>query len=169
MDLGATVCVRARPVCAACPVNDTCIARRQRTIDRLPTPRPVKQRPVRSAVVLVLRTEDGALLFEQRPPAGIWGGLLSLPEFDAAAADAAIVDEVAARYGMRIEITEALGQIKHEFTHYTLMMQPRVAHVSGGTAMRSTTLHAVNESELQAVPLPAPIRRLLLQLCLQFV
>jgi hypothetical protein len=40
MDLGATVCVRTRPRCAACPVEARCVARREGRVDALPTPRP---------------------------------------------------------------------------------------------------------------------------------
>ena len=94
MDLGATVCTRSRPNCAACPVNETCVARSDRTIDKLPTPRPVRERPVRAQTVLAMQDATGAVLLELRPPSGIWGGLLSLPEFESEASDDAVVAEV---------------------------------------------------------------------------
>ena len=164
MDLGATVCGRARPLCTACPVNDTCIARREQKTDVLPTPRPVKERPIRSATVLVLHGADHTFLLEPRPPAGIWGGLLSLPEFAPDAPDAAIVAAFEARYGLKISVNGALGHVRHEFTHYTYVMQPRIARVTDVAAASSVSLRAVDQSALQVAPLPAPVRRLLLQL-----
>ena len=163
MDLGATVCTRSRPNCAACPVNDTCVARSARTIDKLPTPRPVRERLVRAQTVLVMQEASGAVLLELRPPSGIWGGLLSLPEFEAEASDDAVVAEVGARFGLRIAITEALGEIRHEFTHYTYLMQPRLARVTGTVGVASSSLRALSAEALETAPLPAPIRRLLLQ------
>lgn len=162
MDLGATVCTRSRPNCAACPVNETCVARSAQTIDKLPTPRPVRERPVRAATVVAMQDASGAVLLELRPPSGVWGGLLSLPEFDSEASDDAVVDDVVARYGLRIAITEALGEIRHEFTHYTYLMRPRVARVIGAVGVASSSLRAVSEEALETAPLPAPIRRLLL-------
>lgn len=164
MDLGATLCTRARPQCTACPVNTTCIARREHTVDRLPAPRPVKARPVRSATVLVLHDPGGAVLLEARPPAGIWGGLLSLPEFSANATREVIMAEVSARYGLHIDIGVALGEIRHEFTHYTYAMHPLTAQVISASAMTGSSLRRVAEHELESAALPAPIRRLLLQL-----
>ena len=166
MDLGATVCGRGHPLCPACPVNDTCVARRELTIDRLPAPRPAKYRPVRSATVLAMHDASGAVLLELRPPAGIWGGLLSLPEFETEATEEAIVAAVNARYGLHIAMTEALGEIRHEFTHYTYLMRPRCARVIGAAGIASSSLRRVAEEELDAAPLPAPIRRLLLHLAL---
>ncbi len=166
MDLGASVCARSRPICSACPVNDTCVARRERTIERLPAPRPAKERPIRSAIVLAMQDTSGAVVLELRPPSGIWGGLLSLPEFEAGATDDAIVAAVNARYGLLIALAEPLGEIRHEFTHYTYLMRPRCAHVVGATGVANSSLRRVAEEELQTAPLPAPIRRLLLELAL---
>ena len=45
MDLGATVCVRSRPLCVVCPMHDSCVARREGMQALLPTPRPRKERP----------------------------------------------------------------------------------------------------------------------------
>ena len=164
MDLGATVCTRSRPNCAACPVNETCVARQKQAIDKLPTPRPVRERPVRAATVLVMRDASGAVLLEPRPPAGIWGGLLSLPEFGSEATDDEVVAGVRARFGLHITIEQALGQVRHEFTHYTYVMCPRLVRVMGAAGVAGSSLRTVNEDALEAAPLPTPIRRLLLHL-----
>ena len=79
MDLGATVCVRTNPRCAACPVAADCVARNEKRIQELPSPRPRKVLPQRAIRVLLIE-RGGEILFEKRPPLGIWGGLWSLPE-----------------------------------------------------------------------------------------
>ena len=80
MDLGATL-ARGKPACDKCPVADTCVARREGRQAELPTPAR-KAVPERETAMLVLQC-NGAYLLQQRPEPGIWGGLWSLPEFDA--------------------------------------------------------------------------------------
>ena len=162
MDLGATVCTR-NPSCAACPLTETCIARTKRTIDQLPTPRPLKNRPVRSSIVLALQDESGAMLLELRPPVGIWGGLLSLPEFDPELSDDAVVAAVGLRYGLKIVVAEVFDELRQEFTHYTYLMRPRLARVIGSEGVASS-LRVVHEQDLRTAPLPAAVRRFLLRL-----
>ena len=80
MDLGATVCVRTRPRCDACPVRCGLRRAHRRIASRqLPSPRPRKALPQRAVRVLLIE-RGGEILFEKRPPLGIWGGLWSLPE-----------------------------------------------------------------------------------------
>ncbi|KXU99113.1 DNA glycosylase, partial [Stenotrophomonas sp. DDT-1] len=55
MDLGATVCSRAKPACVICPLQDACVARREGRTAELPTPKPSKTLPEREAVALLLR------------------------------------------------------------------------------------------------------------------
>jgi A/G-specific adenine glycosylase len=117
-------------------------------------------------VVLAIQEASGAILLEPRPPAGIWGGLLSLPEFDADAADDVLVALAQARYGLRITLGETLGEIRHEFTHYTYVMRPRLAQVISSSGVANSSLRAVAEQEFETAPLPSPIRRLLLRLAL---
>jgi len=40
MDLGATVCVRSRPLCSVCPLENDCRARAAGLQSRIPAPRP---------------------------------------------------------------------------------------------------------------------------------
>src|SRR4029077_15864311 len=80
MDLGATVCTRARPVCERCPLASDCRAFELGRQSELPAPRPRKQLPVRRTRMLIAVNDEGAVLLEQRAPSGVWGGLWSFPE-----------------------------------------------------------------------------------------
>ncbi|MGE5161265.1 MAG: A/G-specific adenine glycosylase [Betaproteobacteria bacterium] len=162
MDLGATLCVRARPRCGDCPVMSTCVAREQGRTDALPAPRPSRARPVRHAIVLIVRDRRGAVLLETRPPTGIWGGLVSLPEFDAEADDDRLRAMVAGRYALQVDLRERLPDLRHEFSHYTLVMHPRVASVRRALGAADPASQWVEPEALRAAALPAPVRRLLL-------
>jgi A/G-specific adenine glycosylase len=121
MDLGATVCVRSRPLCVVCPMHEGCVARREGMQAILPTPKPRKERPSRTAYVAILRREDGAVLLERRPPVGIWGGLWTFPQFDAR--DEAIV--WMEQHSMDASLTtQTLPPYSHSFTHFDLTLQP---------------------------------------------
>ena len=103
MDLGATLCTRARPRCGECPVAADCVARRDGRVDELPAPRPAKPLP-RKAVRVLLLERAGEVLLERRPPAGIWAGLWSLPEL---ALDDDVVAACRARFGLVVDPVDA--------------------------------------------------------------
>ena len=126
MDLGATVCVRSRPACAQCPVVASCVAHGTGRQAVLPTPRPKKARPQRAALTLLLRRPDGAVYLEQRPAAGLWGGLWSLPQFDDHAAAQQWLHE---RIPSALPNPMALAPYHHAFTHFDLVLTPLVLHV----------------------------------------
>lgn len=125
MDLGATLCTRSRPFCTACPLMQTCTARLAGRQAQLPTPRPKKLRPHRETFALVLLRDDDALLLEQRPPTGIWGGLWSFPQFETQAAALQWCGN-----GMvaspRIDAVKQLPTLMHGFTHYDFDIKPLV-------------------------------------------
>ena len=79
MDLGATLCTRARPACPRCPVSIDCQALAEGTPTAYPHKKPKVDVPTRRAVFWWLRDEHGAVLLERRPPSGLWGGLWCLP------------------------------------------------------------------------------------------
>jgi A/G-specific adenine glycosylase len=126
MDLGATLCVRSRPLCAACPLAERCVARIEGRQSQLPTPRPKKFRPQRCAYVVLMVRDDGAVLLERRPPAGIWGGLWTLPQFD---------DRDAAQAWIQGGSAATLPPYFHSFTHFDLTLHPLLVHASAITAV----------------------------------
>ena len=79
MDLGATLCTRSRPDCGECPMRGLCVAEREGSQARLPTAKPSRQIPERQSTVSIF-FDGSSVLLERRPPTGIWGGLLALPE-----------------------------------------------------------------------------------------
>ena len=122
MDLGATLCVRSRPLCAACPVGRDCVARLRGLQDRLPGARPRKARPRKSAHVVIAVQSGGAVLLERRPASGIWGGLWSFPQFDAVPDAEAWITCALEVQGSRLE----WPPLHHAFTHFDLSLYPLV-------------------------------------------
>jgi len=156
MDLGATICTRGKPRCLACPVSDLCRAYRAGRADELPTPRPRRVLPGKEVTLLVLL--DGArIAFEQRPPAGIWGGLLSLPELP----DAADVRSHCERQlGVRLGAVRPAPTFTHGFTHFRLTIRPLICTVAGMTRAAEPGLRWFDAAAAAQAALPAPIRRI---------
>jgi A/G-specific adenine glycosylase len=157
MDLGFAVCTRAGPACGACPLQADCIARRDGRQAELPAARPARTRPERASRVLVL-TDGRRVLFERRPPAGVWGGLLALPE---SSEDAAAF---ARRHGCRLLRESELSALRHAFTHFRLTLLPCLCEVER-TARQAAEpgWEWLTADEIATAALPAPIRRLLRQ------
>lgn len=158
MDLGATVCTRRRPACARCPLERACRARLAGSTDRLPSPRPRKTLPEQHTQMLVIRHRHRVLL-ERRPPAGIWGGLWSLPQCSIEAPADAACHSLTGTAPARIE---ALPAFTHAFTHLRLHIQPREILLDPRSApilASERTWMALDEA-LRAA-LPKPVARIL--------
>ena len=157
MDLGATLCTTRAPACERCPVRSTCAALALGTPEAFPAPRPRRARPHRRTAMLVL-VRGGDVLLEKRPPTGIWGGLWCFPEAPSVAAAV----RLAARHGCEARATVSLPIVSHGFTHFTLDIEPVLAHV-GTCAARAgepgTMWLPVDEAAGGAVPVP--VRRIL--------
>ena len=170
MDLGATVCTRNRPSCLTCPLVHTCIAYASGRVHELPTRKQKKAVPEKHAAMLVI-IDGNEVLLEQRPSAGIWGGLLSLPELphDAGKSSDArlhlILQTTALRFGAVAEF-ERLLAFTHAFTHYKLHVQPYLARIRNRTAFAGEGQYLWYPIDrLSQAPLPAPVKKLLLSLC----
>lgn len=159
MDLGATVCVRSRPLCAMCPVAGGCIALRDGLTSELPTRKPSRALPTRETTMLIVRDTEGRVLLEQRPPTGIWAALWSLPETSDAAAARDVLRDT---YAVRAESSTALAGFVHSFSHYHLRVTPLIVT---GTRMPRVADDAGRRwyarDEWQALGLPSPVRKLL--------
>jgi A/G-specific adenine glycosylase len=125
MDLGATLCTRAKPRCEDCPLRDLCVARREDRVHELPAPRPARTVPRRETAMLILMAGRDVLL-EKRPPSGIWGGLWSFPETGVEEDPLAIAN---IRMGVEGRLGAALDPLPHGFTHFHLTIHPRLVHV----------------------------------------
>ncbi|KLD72566.1 A/G-specific adenine glycosylase [Xanthomonas pisi] len=160
MDFGATLCTRAKPACVLCPLQDTCVARREGLVDALPTPKPGKVLPEREATALLLENAQGEILLQRRPPTGIWAALWTLPQADTDSSMRAWFDE---HIDGSYERADAMPPIVHTFSHYRLHLQPlRLRKVALRAAVRDNDdLRWVARADLGALGLPAPIRKLL--------
>ena len=169
MDLGATLCTRSRPACERCPLQDRCIAYATGRTDELPIRKPKKTVPEKHTQLLVI-LDEGQVLLHQRVATGIWGGLVSLPEFDGhlPMADMAPADEALLRAASvfgTVEEIQPLLPLVHVFTHYKLHIQPyRVTLAERRALPEGYAWHAMDTIESAA--LPSPIKKLLAQLAL---
>ena len=152
MDLGATLCTRSRPDCAICPLRDICVAQREGRQDALPAAKPAKTIPEKTADYAVF-VADACVLLERRPPTGIWGGLLCLPEGEP--------ETLARALGLEILSSIPLPPLRHAFTHFRLTLRPRLCRVARRPACAEGERVWVSLAEVAGAGLPTPIQRLL--------
>jgi adenine-specific DNA glycosylase len=105
------------------------------------------------------RAPNLQVLLERRPPAGIWGGLLSLPQAD----DLQQAKDMAVHLGADWERMTRLAPVEHGFTHYHLTIMPVLLELGGGTARlaREAPYEWLTLIEAPEAGVPAPIRKLL--------
>ncbi|MCB5190750.1 A/G-specific adenine glycosylase [Methylobacillus arboreus] len=116
MDLGATVCVRSRPRCANCPLQEDCGALSMDRVSELPASKPRKTIPEKTVQMLVM-THGNRVLLQKRPDSGIWGGLWSLPELELGQDSQAWGKQT---MGLDGHAPASLMRLTHVFTHFKL-------------------------------------------------
>jgi A/G-specific adenine glycosylase len=179
MDLGASVCLRSKPQCSKCPVNQSCVALRTAQVSLIPSAKPRAPLPERFVLLLMISRGDEILVLK-RPPSGIWGGLWSLPELPLSAAEyeehqcsAATRSQVLgwlADQGLVSDSMTTLATFDHRFTHFRLNILPLMVSLSSRAASVSSPAkwHVAEPAmlwlKLQDVTdaaLPKPVKSLL--------
>ena len=155
MDLGATVCTRATPACEQCPMHRTCIALATNRIAELLGKKPKKDLPVRQTTMLIIESGNSVLL-EQRPPAGLWGGLWSFPESDDPEA-------YLQAHNLSASCIESMPSFRHTFTHFHLDIDVfRIVTTGHENAVHETGRFCwYDRADPPALGLTRPVTRLL--------
>jgi A/G-specific adenine glycosylase len=163
MDMGATVCTRTKPACLLCPVQAACVGLAEGNPLAYPVKKASKTAPEKSTCLLVMMNDEGDVLLEQRPAAGIWGGLWSFPE--ASAADESSLQEILENnWGWRKPTLQPLPERWHTFSHFRLRMQPMLITGTMSTQVAERVWRWCKLDDLPALGLPAPIKQLLQEL-----
>ena len=108
MDLGATLCTPRAPACARCPLAANCAGLAIGDPARYPVKPKRVARPIRDAAAYWLEAGGGVLLV-RRPPRGLLGGMLGLPDAPPLPGE-----------------WQAAGVVRHVFTHFELRLSVHV-------------------------------------------
>ena len=127
MDVGAGVCTRTKPACLLCPVNHYCEANKTQRQTEFPHRKPAKEKPVKQTAMVMVINPAKEVLLQRRPPAGIWGGLLSFPEIN-------VGDDAAswcnAQFGAKVRDCQHWPTVRHTFSHYHLDITPKLVRMN---------------------------------------
>jgi A/G-specific adenine glycosylase len=157
MDLGSQCCTRSKPNCPACPLQANCYAFAHSRQNELPTPRKKKVSPERECKMLILASAD-AILLEQRPSPGIWGGLWSLPQYE----DEQALEMACANWGQSPGTAQKMAGLVHVFSHFRLHIEPWYLRAGTPIAAEPAPQQAwIPVSELSSTALPAPVKKIL--------
>ncbi len=158
MDLGSMVCKRSSPDCSHCPLKERCVAYQQGNVQDYPWPKPKKNKPVKSCLMLLLTSGEKLLLY-QRDSTGIWGGLWSLPEFQSTEA----LQCFCRQYDILWDVVKTGALHRHTFTHFHLDVTPVYIqlHEKPGIVMRHYPLAWYGFHQLDVLGLPALVKKLI--------
>jgi len=146
MDLGATVCLPARPKCRLCPVRRFCAFIKAGKKEEKRRGR--SRREETWAVALI--EKKGCFLIHRKEGKGLLGGLWQFPavvfpmETDSepaekgGAAEEILRRHLRDRFGIKTKFQKALVPLRHEFTHIRATLSPYVFSLTPGRAALKT-------------------------------
>lgn len=163
MELGALVCRPRHPQCAACPLQNHCLAFRDSRVAEFPRRKKGKKLP-KHALAAGVVIKNSRLLITRRPENGLLGGLWEFPNgpIDTLEApDAACLRHVKTMTGVTAEIDAFVGRIRHAYTHFKLTMNVYACqYVSGRVRLTGPSAYRwVAFDEIGAYPLPKVIHK----------
>jgi A/G-specific adenine glycosylase len=169
MDLGATVCLPAKPHCDACPLAEDCQARAAGLAAELPHRAPRRARPLRRGVAFWLTRADGAVLLRRRAESGLLGGMMEVPSTEWREAPWSAEDACAQAPADATPWRPLPGAVRHGFTHFRLELEvwaaPAPGDLAGGLAgdlagdLGDGTGQWIRPEDLAAAALPTLMRK----------
>ena len=126
MDLGSGICTPTSAKCDLCPLQKVCKAFKKNEVDVLPKKMPKKTIPTRFGWVLWAENERGEILMRQRPDKGLLAKMTEIPTSDWSET-VPCQEAFLSSFEVPLEATsEALGEVKHTFTHFNLRLKVMV-------------------------------------------
>ncbi|MDX2506983.1 MAG: A/G-specific adenine glycosylase [Gammaproteobacteria bacterium] len=161
MDLGSSLCSRSKPQCEQCPLANTCEAYLNEMTDYYPRPKPKKDKPEKSAYLLMLSTGEDELLLEKRPAQGIWGSLWSFPQCNKLYE---IEQWLAEHHYVISGEMQFSPKFRHTFSHFHLQITPvQILVEKSPRIMDDNRFLWFNLQKPLKLGMPAPITRLISQ------
>ncbi|MBR1741222.1 MAG: A/G-specific adenine glycosylase [Lachnospiraceae bacterium] len=116
MDLGANVCLpNGEPLCADCPLEGFCLAKKNETMMQYPYKSPGKKRRIEEKTVFILEYH-GKYCLQKRPETGLLAGLWEFPVQEGNLTVQEVLGKLE-EWGEMAEELELLGKAKHIFSH----------------------------------------------------
>jgi A/G-specific adenine glycosylase len=144
MELGATICTPQKPLCARCPIAESCRARAEGRQDELPVLAPKKKPEARRVQALVATRGEHVLLLRRKRDL-LFGGLWEPPCLEGALAAR---KDLARRFG--VKDAKPSGKVTHVLSHRKLTID-----VARGSAAEDA-VHAVLPDDYDAARFVAP-------------
>jgi A/G-specific adenine glycosylase len=119
MDLGSTVCLPTNPLCAVCPVAESCLALQAGRQESIPPKGETPDRPKVRRLFAALNYK-GEWLLGQRPKEGLFGGLWEFIGIDAPSGVEPVQyleEAVQSELGFKIRVRQALPGFEHQLSH----------------------------------------------------
>jgi len=159
MDLGAILCKKTSPNCNQCPLVNDCKAFSQGNQAHYPGKKPKKILPIKSSLFVLLRNADKAILLQQNPPVGLWGGLWVPPQIE----KQADLHQLCNKLGLKVTEQKLLDNRRHTFSHFHLDYQPILVDVTETPNRVAEIDNQVwyNPKNPLSLGMPAPIKALL--------
>jgi len=167
MELGALVCTSRSPNCAACPVQNLCIAREENLQDVLPNLGQREAATKRRFIAFIVE-RDGKFLVRQRPAGVVNAHLWEFPNVEVKTntgwachsvrtatsqppSGAPRTDKLSRQSGFRITSEKPLRVIKHSITRHRITLEAWHAETKGAPVS--------DPARTKATPKGTPVRR----------
>lgn len=142
MELGALVCTPQSPDCAHCPLQDTCVAFRERTMADYPIKKTKAPVPIESYDCFILKNSEGKIALTQQNDDNLMNGYYRFP----------IKNQLERTM---ISDIRKIGAQKHVFSHKVWMTE----YYIGKADFQDDSILWVNESELNELPMISAHRK----------
>lgn len=168
MDLGATVCTPKQPLCANCPVEKHCAARKKGLEAIIPLKAVSKKIPHYDYFAGVLCVGD-AVLIRRRPLRGLLAGLWEFPgeRIEAHSKKVSVVSVYERffreTFNVDVSVSKPYMTIPHVFTHFKMTLHVFLSH-SEKRVETAFPLHWIERKALSDRPFSSAHQKIVLQL-----
>lgn len=159
MEIGALVCVPGPPKCPECPLAAQCRAHQLGRFEWFGSMSRKRPLQAQQEVCMVTRWKGDWLL--ARPRDGRWPGMWEFPRSEAGldakeAGRALLQDEM----GAMVDELEHVGALRHTVTHHRITLHVLKCRMLALPSTAVGNWRLATGSELSALPLPTPMRRI---------
>jgi A/G-specific adenine glycosylase len=164
MDLGATICTPKQPHCNQCPWQQFCQAYQQDQVGMIPVVVKKTPTPHKTIAVGMVVNDRQEILINQRPAAGLLGGLWEFPSIELDIKNdlvSELVQSIGQNFGLTVEVDSELIQVKHAYTHFKVTFHVYQCRSIAHATVLDKSMQWVDLGDLDRFPFPTSHLRMI--------